>query len=47
MEFKRGLLSTAILALFLSGSGTQGARLARHGNFSAGREPEDMAAVIA
>ena len=45
MEFKRGLVSTAIMALLMQS--TSCARLSRHGNFSAGREPEDVAVAIA
>jgi hypothetical protein len=40
MEFKKTFISAAVLALFLGTSDVQAVKLGRHGNFSAGKEPD-------
>lgn len=40
MEFKKTFISAVVLALFL-GTDVQGVKLGRHGNFSAGKEPDE------
>ena len=42
MEFKKTFISAVVLALFLGTSDVQGVKLGRHGNFSSGKEPEEL-----